>query len=545
MEVERIKGTKYNKEYKKIKVCAYARVSTDLEKQDNSFESQLIYYEHKIKNNPNWEFVGIYSDKGISGLSTEKREGFKEMLKDAYNGKIDLILTKSISRFSRNTLDILKVIRELKEKNIYIYFEEEMISTDSLDSELILTALSSVAQMESELISSRIRKTFKMNREMNRPIVYRDYLGYRHRNGQLLINKREAKVVEEIFNRVLNNETFGSIAKDLKERGIKNTKYGNKWFPSTIKRIVRNRIYIGEYSLYVDRWRHENLTDGKWFISVFEDHHKPIVSKELFDRANEYIDKLEEVQTINKVDNPFNSKVFCGFCNSRFTKRFFNKKREKRYWKCNPNYYSGKKCEVEGYIPEELLILSFVKLIKKINRIKIKDIKSRNEEKELIEKKFNKKMQEYNRLIDLYFEKEINNYLYNLKKKNLELELDTIRNELNIIDDYEKENKDRNEVFNYIKNVLKYYNIKEFNEDLFELLIKKIIVGGLTPKGYRDKYLMRFIVNPNFIENDNNENEVILELKVKYKLRYCADHTIKTRYSFNVKLELEKNERYK
>lgn len=528
MEVERIKGTKYNKEYKKIKVCAYARVSTELEKQDNSFEAQLIYYEHKIKNNPNWEFVGIYSDKGVSGLSTEKREGFKKMIKDAYNGKIDLILTKSISRFSRNTLDILKVIRELKEKNIYIYFEEEMISTDSLDSELILTALSSVAQMESELISSRIRKTLKMNREMNRPIVYKDCLGYRRRDGQLLINKREAKIVVEIFNRVVNGEAFGAIAQNLNERNIKNTKYGSKWFPSTIKRIVRNRMYIGEYSLYVDRWRHENLTDGKWSISVFKNHHKPIISNELFDKANEYIDKLEETTSVNKIDNPFNSKIFCGFCNSRFSKRFFNPKHEKRYWKCNPNYYGVKKCEVEGYIPEELLILSFVKLIKKINRIKIKDAKSTNEEKELIENNLNKIMSEYNELIDLYFEKEINNYLYNSKKKNLELEIEVIRNEMNIIADYEKENKDRNEVISYIKSILKYYNFKEFNEDLFELLISKIIVGGLTPKGYKDKYLMRFIINPNFFEISNFENEVILEIKVNYKLRHFAYHTIKT-----------------
>ena len=550
MEVERIKGTNQKLIIKKIKVCAYARVSTDMEKQETSFESQKIYYKNKIENNPNWEFVGIYSDRGISGLSTDNRNGFNRMIKDAYDGKIDLILTKNVSRFARNTIDMLETIRKLKEHNVNIYFEEEMVGTGTLESEMILTALVSVAQMESEVTSTRIRTSRRMKVEMNKPIVFKDYIGYKRKNNKLIINKKEAELVKEIFNRVIAGEKYGKIANDLMKRKIKNVKGGNRWYSQLIKNIITNRVYVGDYIVNSDKYRKEIFNTGTWQEYTFIDHHKAIIDKETFEKANKVLnDTKNNWSNVKEIDSPFNKKVFCGYCNNRCIKSICNKEKGNYNWRCFGSYYKKdlKLCTEVLHIPDSLIRDSFVEIIKKIKRIKSDDLDYDKEIMTTTNKK-NKTIQKYNQLVSSYINKDINGYLYRIRKKEIEEELESIR--LELIDDINKETiyRNRNIIFKYIKELLNYYDYKEFNEDLFELIISKVKLGGYTPKGYRDKMMIIFVINNDMFELENIKNEVLLDVKYRKEYRYynylVKKKGIKVRKSINTRLIIENNERY-
>jgi len=545
MEVIKIKANTYKDYTKKLRVCGYARVSTEMERQETSYESQQFYYEQKIKNNPNWIFVRVYSDRGISGLSIEKRDGFNRMIKDAQAGKIDLILTKSISRFARNTLDTLKTIRLLRNINVYVYFEEEMISTASLESELILTALSAVAQMESEVTSNRIQMARKMKREMLKPTIFRDYYGYKRKKHELTINKKEAKIVSEVFNRVINKEQFGFISKDLNQRKIKFMNKG--WYPSTVKRMVQNRIYIGEYNQSVDKWKNKNLSDGTWELHTFIDHHEPIVSKEIFDEANKVIEELGNKQR-DIIPSPFHSKVFCGYCKGRYRKKRFHKdKPDDLYWKCNRNHYKEFICNDSAPVPDKLLRCCFQEMIKKISKLKDGKIKKYESDIELLEEQLNYKLQKYSTIVDSFLDKRINHIIYKNKCDGIQEKIKTTREDIQLLKKINEKNKTKNEILRYIKSISQYYNVKEFSDDLFEVLISKIIIGGYSKKGYKDKYMITFILNNETFEFENIKNELVLEMKVKYDLAYLYyeknKRIKKQKKSFNVKLELENDER--
>ena len=198
--IDRITGTIIRE---RLRVGAYCRVSTDSEDQLNSYQSQLKYYNQKINDNINWTFVDIYADEAISGTQDYKRSDFMRMIQDALDGKLDLILTKSISRFARNTLDTLKYVRMLKERNIGIIFEEENINTLEMAGELLLTILSSVAQQESETISSHVTLGIEMKMKRGEMVGYNGAYGYDYNKEEktLTINKEEAPIVEYIYNR--------------------------------------------------------------------------------------------------------------------------------------------------------------------------------------------------------------------------------------------------------------------------------------------------------------------------------------------------------
>lgn len=212
--IDRATGLKINT---RLRVAAYARVSTDLEDQLNSLESQVKYYNEKINENNEWLFVEVYADESISGTQDYKRSNFMRMIQDSLNGKIDLILTKSISRFARNTLDTLKYVRMLKEKNVAILFEEENINTLEMAGELLLTILSSVAQQESETISSHVKLGLKMKQQRGELIGYNGCLGYNYdkESKSISVNEEEAEIVKYIFNRYAQGVGSSIIAKEL------------------------------------------------------------------------------------------------------------------------------------------------------------------------------------------------------------------------------------------------------------------------------------------------------------------------------------------
>ena len=227
-------------EQRKRRVAGYARVSTDSEEQFTSYEAQVDYYTNYIKSRDDWEFVKVYTDEGISGTNTKKREGFKNMIKDALDEKIDLIITKSVSRFARNTVDSLTTVRQLKEKGIEIYFEKENIWTLDSKGELLITIMSSLAQEESRSISENVtwgqRKRFADGKVC---VPFKHFLGYdRGEDGNLVLNEKEAVIVRRIFSMFLQGMTPYGIASQLTTDGILSPAKKEKWNAGTVKRML-------------------------------------------------------------------------------------------------------------------------------------------------------------------------------------------------------------------------------------------------------------------------------------------------------------------
>ena len=275
-------------EEKKLKVCAYVRVSTDQAEQKNSFTAQVEHYTSYIKNNKNWNFAGIYADEALSGKNAAKRPGFQRMVKDAENKKFDLIITKSISRFARNTADCLETVRQLKSIGVGIYFEKENINTLNAESELMLSILSSVAEEELNSISQNMhwayQRRFKQGKVM---INTKRFLGYdKDRNGNLIINEEQAIIVRRIFADYLSGLGISRIAKGLEAKNIS----GNtKWAFSTIREIIKNEKYIGDMLLQKTITKDFKKKRNKGEVPMYyvRDTHPAIISRKDFEKARE------------------------------------------------------------------------------------------------------------------------------------------------------------------------------------------------------------------------------------------------------------------
>lgn len=235
----------------KRKVAAYARVSTDKEEQITSYEAQVDYYTRYIKAKPDWEFVEVYTDEGISATNTKKRDGFNRMIQDALDGKIDLIVTKSVSRFARNTVDTLTTVRKLKDKGIEVYFQKENIFTLDSKGELLITIMGSLAQEESRSISENTtwgqRKRFADGKVS---VPYKNFLGYeKGEDGTLQIVEKQAKIVRLIYRMFLEGKSIQAIARYLTERKVPTPAGKEKWSVSTANSILRNEKYKGDVLL--------------------------------------------------------------------------------------------------------------------------------------------------------------------------------------------------------------------------------------------------------------------------------------------------------
>ena len=232
----------------KTRVAAYCRVSTDTDEQATSYEAQVEHYTEYIRKNPSWECAGIYADDGISGTSTKKREEFNRLIDDCMNGRVDMVITKSISRFARNTLDCLNYIRKLKDMNIAVYFEKEGINTLDAKGEVMLTIMASLAQQESESLSQNVRLGLQYRYQQGKVQVnHNRFLGYdKDEDGNLIINKEEAEVVKRIFREYLEGQSFYGIGKGLEADGIKTAAGSERWLNSSIKLILTNEKYMGD-----------------------------------------------------------------------------------------------------------------------------------------------------------------------------------------------------------------------------------------------------------------------------------------------------------
>ena len=277
---------------KKRKVAAYARVSTDHEEQQSSYEAQVDYYTAYIKGRDDWEFVAVYADEGITGCNTKKRDGFNSMVADALAGKIDLIITKSVSRFARNTVDSLTTIRKLKENGTECYFEKENIWTFDGKGELLLTIMSSLAQEESRSISENCtwgqRKRFQDGKVT---VPFGRFLGYdRGEDGNLVLNEKEAKIIRRIYGLFLQGRSPYAIAKVLTSESIPTPGGKKTWSASTVKSILTNEKYKGD-ALLQKVYTEDFLTkkkiknDGQVPQYYVENNHPAIIEPAVFDRV--------------------------------------------------------------------------------------------------------------------------------------------------------------------------------------------------------------------------------------------------------------------
>lgn len=363
------------RQIKKLRVAAYCRVSTDQEDQLHSFDAQVDYYTKYIEEHENYEMAGIYADEGISGTNTKKREQFKRMIADCEAGKVDLVITKSISRFARNTQDCLMYSRKLKNLGIGIIFEKENINTLDSTGELLFTILSSLAQDESRNISENckwgIRSKFK-NGELHLNTF--KFLGYdKDENGRLVINKEEAKTIRRIYEEFLGGRNPQEIAQGLEDDAVPGCQGQTKWYTSTVIGILKNEKHMGDALLQktytVDFLTKKQVKNNGEVTQVYvEGSHKGIIDKEIWNAVQEEFARREKFMDEHGLTrycygsecNPFNSRVFCGKCGSLMTKHSWKSRGVEQY-QCKNHRVNGKLVCLNEFVSVSNLEQGFVK----------------------------------------------------------------------------------------------------------------------------------------------------------------------------------------
>ncbi|MDP3447976.1 MAG: recombinase family protein, partial [Eubacteriales bacterium] len=311
----------------KRRVAAYARVSTDSDEQFTSFEAQVDYYTRQITANADWTMIEVYTDEGISGTNTKKREGFNRMISDALAGKFDLIITKSISRFARNTVDTLTAVRQLKEKGVEVYFEKENIYTMDSKGELLITIMSSLAQEESRSISENVAWGKRAKCEEGKVYLpYKQFLGYeKGPDGQPQIVEEQARTVRLIYALFLEGFMPSGVAKRLEGMGILSPAGKPRWQPGTVESILTNEKYKGDALLQktfcVDfLTKKMKRNEGELPQYYVEQSHPAIVSPEVFDEVQQELKRRREVRYFGR-SGCFSSKIICGECGSYFGRK--------------------------------------------------------------------------------------------------------------------------------------------------------------------------------------------------------------------------------
>ena len=335
------------------RVAGYARVSTDSDEQFTSYEDQVDYYTKYIQSRQEWQFVGVYTDEGISALNTKKRDGFNRMVADALDGKIDLIVTKSVSRFARNTVDSLTTVRKLKDAGVEVYFEKENIWTLDSKGELLITIMSSLAQEESRSISENVtwgqRKRFADGKVS---IPYGQFLGYRKgADGLPEIVPEEAEIVRNIYRMFISGMTSNAIAKRLTTQGIPTPGGKTVWQRATVESILRNEKYKGSALLQktftVDFLQKKmKVNEGEVPQYYVEHSHEAIIAPEEWERAQLELTSRKNNTRRSRCDSPFSRKLICGDCGEYYGSKVWhsNSMYRRTVWQCNAKYGEDKHC---------------------------------------------------------------------------------------------------------------------------------------------------------------------------------------------------------
>ncbi len=372
--------------YRQKRVAAYCRVSTDSDEQLTSYNNQMKVYTEMIAENHDWEFAGMYADEGISGTRADKRPQFTKMISDCLNGKIDMIITKSVSRFARNTVECLEYVRMLKARGIGIIFEEQNIDTLKTDSELYLVIYAGFAQSESESMSKNITWAFRKNFENGKSgFVYKSFLGYRRGDdGQPEIVPEEAEAVRSIFSMFLSGKTHRQISEEMQRR---NYKFEDKEFQFSvgqISSILRNEKYTGDLILQktvtidcITKTRKRN--NGEAPMYLVQNNHPAIISREIFNKAQEEFAKRNAITPKSKKTSvtytgrysryALSDVLICGECGSRFRRCTWTRSGYKKIvWRCmNRLDYGTKYCPESETVEEKTLQDAIVRALRKFS----------------------------------------------------------------------------------------------------------------------------------------------------------------------------------
>lgn len=486
---------------KKLRVAAYCRVSTENEDQKESLEAQREHYESWIRMHDDWECAGVFYDFGISGTKADAREGLQALLYACRTGSVDYVLTKSISRFSRNTSDCLSLVRELLSYNIPIYFEKENIDTGSMESELILSVLSSMAQSESESISKNVKWSVKKRMEEGTFVF--GYLPYGYTKdaaGNMVIDPVESEIVKLIFDLALNGMGTYKIAQLLDKRKVP-TRKGGKWSGSTVKGILVNEKYYGAAAFqktYTDSnfRRHNNHGEVDSFIA--EDHHEAIISKEDFDRVQVMIQKrIDEhgiVKDMGKYHNkyPFSGIIICNECGGKF-------KRQTQSggiaWACSTHLYNKDACSMM-FIKDEAIKAAFVTMMNKLifgckqvlvpyyDALRLADTDESLQGILDLKNELQRNSDRKNDLRKLRVKGFLDAAMYNQELRRVEMESEEIRAKMKCFD-RAGENGDIKETKKLLRFAESAEMLTEFSDELFTEYVDSIIVYTRTYIGFR------------------------------------------------------------
>ena len=522
-----------------LRVAAYCRVSTDSEDQLNSYKSQVTYYTDLIKKKHEWTLADIYADEAITGTQVAKREDFQRMINDCMNGDIDMVITKSISRFARNTLDTLKYVRMLKEKGIAVFFEDENINTLTMDGELLLVVLSSVAQQEVENISSNVKKGLKMKMQRGELVGFQGCLGYDYHKDtkSISVNEKEAEIVRYIFNRYIEGAGCTVIGNELENLGYK-TKYGSsKWVQSTVIGIIKNEKYKGDLLLGktftvdpISKRRLENFgEEDKFYI---RDHHEPIISEEIFEEAQKILAKRntnrnvhQEGQKRNKFSRKyaFSCMIKCGFCGGTLTRRNWHSSSAytKTIWQCVTATKHGKRhCPRCKGISEEVIENAFVKSYQLLCTDqqdvvdeflqKVEGILNDNTSLKRLPK-IGKEMADLHRrkekLLDLRLDNNIDRDIYEKKNQELSDQLKKLQEEQERLMELSRNQDNTKTRLREFRKVLGSGEILEsFDRVVFESVVEKIVIGGYNDEGVEEPLNITFVYKTGIHSNFNGKD---------------------------------------
>lgn len=490
---------------KKLRVAAYARVSTNRDDQLISLDAQKNHYEKYIKAKPNWEYAGLYFDEGLSGTHMEKRNGLLKLLEDCERGKIDYIIVKSISRFSRNTIDSIETIRSLCEKGIYIFFEKENIDTGKMDSELLLSIFSSLAESESKSISENnkwgIQKKYQNG---TFKIGYPPY-GYHNIEGQMVIDEKEAEIVRLIFSEVLLGKSPGLIAKELNEKNI-TSKRGKNWSSSVIHGMIRNEKYTGDVifqKTFTDENFNRHINYGERNQYYAKDHHAPIISHDTFEKANSIIEKNGKEKGIVKYAGKYKNryalsgKIICDECGGKLKRvklsSYFG-------FACNTHIKNKELCNMKT-ISEDSVKAAFATMMNKLSSAREvvllpleRSLKRNSSDMQLsqleeLESLLEKNTERKNQLMNFFTSGLLDPALYSEEIMRLEEEREVLVNEQELITKNLSGGYERQKALELILSYTAKKNIiTEFDDALFLRHVDHIIVYSRTEIGFVMKF---------------------------------------------------------
>ena len=483
---------------RKRRVAAYARVSTNDEEQANSYEAQVSHYTRHIQENPEWEFVSVYADKGITGTSTKKREQFNDMVQDALAGKIDLIITKSVSRFARNTVDTLTTIRLLKEHGVEVYFEEQNIYSLDSKGELLLTIMSSLAQEESRNISENVtwgmRKRFADGKVA---LPYKQFLGYKKgADGIPEIVPEEAATIKLIYRLFMEGKSPAYIARFLSTCNIPSPAGRPQWRPETVKSILSNEKYKGDAILQKTfctdfLTKKMKVNEGEVPQYYVENSHPAIISPEMFEAVQAELAKRKKPGHRNYTPHCFSGRIFCDECGALYGSKVWNSgtKYKAMVWQCNNKHLNHTRCSTPSLRNETIedgFVMAINRLLKNKDEIiqvcekvmsKRCDTSGLEEEKAKLQAELEVTCGLMERLIAMNAAKAMNQDEYNRQFAEYEARYNEIRQRIADVESEQKQRiAKRGKLAKYLETLRNQGLISSFNETLWYGTVEQVRV---------------------------------------------------------------------